>query len=134
MKFPLTFGLEKVGLPIIVTSGKLKNLCFLIDTGATSNSIFNFVYQHFKDEFKLIDGQFRIMGIEGNYNEYPIIEATLNFEGKDYTANFSVLDMSKAGAQIQEETGVQLHGILGIPFLIENKWVLDFDEYVVKSL
>ena len=51
MKFPLAFGLQKTGLPLIVTSGKLKNLCFLIDTGATHNTLFGFVYEHFKEEF-----------------------------------------------------------------------------------
>lgn len=37
MEFPLAFGLQKTGLPLIVTLGRLKNLCFLIDTGATHN-------------------------------------------------------------------------------------------------
>lgn len=37
MEFPLALGLEKTSLPLIITSGKLKNLCFLIDTGATNN-------------------------------------------------------------------------------------------------
>lgn len=32
MEFPLTYGLRKTGLPLILTSGKLKNVCFLIDT------------------------------------------------------------------------------------------------------
>lgn len=41
MEFPLALGLEKIGLPLIVTSGKLKNLCFLIDTGATHNVLLN---------------------------------------------------------------------------------------------
>lgn len=40
MEFPLIFGLQKTGLPLIITSGKLKNLCFLIDTGATHNILF----------------------------------------------------------------------------------------------
>ena len=38
MEFPLAFGLQKTGLPLIVTSGKLKNLCFLIDTGSNYNT------------------------------------------------------------------------------------------------
>lgn len=53
MEFPLTYGLRKTGLPLILTSGKLKNVCFLIDTGSTHNSIFSFVYDHFKDEFQI---------------------------------------------------------------------------------
>ena len=55
MKFPITYGLQKVGLPLILTSGKLKNLCFLIDTGSTHNVIFDFVFDFYKDEFTLID-------------------------------------------------------------------------------
>lgn len=43
MEFPLTFGLQKTGLPLILTSGKINNLCFLIDTGATHNTLFYFV-------------------------------------------------------------------------------------------
>ena len=126
MEFPLTFGVQKTGLPLIVTSGKLKNMCFLIDTGSTHNTLFDFVYEHFKDEFKLLDSTCRTMGIEGHYKE------TFNFEGVDYTSTFSVLNATDAIAQVQEETGVQIHGVLGIEFLIKNKWIIDFETYNIK--
>lgn len=71
------------------------------------------------------------MGIEGEYKETPIIEATFNFEGNDYTSIFSVLDAFEAVTQVQEETGVQIHGILSTDFLIKNKWILDFETYNV---
>ena len=128
MEFPLTFGVQKTGLPLIVTSGKLKNMCFLIDTGSTHNTLFDFVYEHFKDEFKLLDCTCRTMGIEGHYKETPVIEATFNFEGTDYTSIFSVFDGSDAIRQVQEETGVQIHGILSTDFLVKNKWIIDFDK------
>ncbi len=133
MEFPLTFGLQKAGLPLILTSGKLKNFCFLIDTGSTHNSLFDFVYEHFKSEFKLLDGTYKTMGIEGHYKETPTIEATFNFEGKDYTSTFSVLNASEAIKQVQNETGVQIHGILGIQFLIQNKWIIDFEQIEVTD-
>lgn len=133
MEFPLTFGLQKTGLPLIVTSGKLKNLCFLIDTGSNNNILFSYVYEHFRDEFKLLNSNRRTMGIEGHYQETPVIEATFNFEGTDYTSTFSVLDATDAISQIQEETGVQIHGVLGIQFLVENKWIIDFDTYIVRT-
>ena len=132
MEFSLTLGLQKTGLPLIVTSGKLKNLCFLIDTGATHNTLFDFVYEHFKDKFKLLDSACRTMGIEGHYKETPVIEATFNFEGIDYTSTFSVLDATDAIAQVQEETGVQIHGVLSTEFLMENKWIIDFETYNIK--
>ncbi len=131
--FPIEYGLEKTGLPLILTSGKLKNICFLIDTGSTHNVLFDFVYNHFKDEFKLLEGAYRTMGIEGHYKETPIIEATFNFEGIDYTSTFSVLDASDAIKQVQEETGVQIHGVLGVQFLIENKWIVDFEKLEIRS-
>lgn len=133
MEFPLTFGLQKTGLPLIVTSGKLKNLCFLIDTGSTHNTLFSFVYEHFKDEFKLLDSSYRTMGIEGHYKEVPVIEATFNFEGVDYTSTFAVLNASEAIAQVQEETGVQIHGVLGNQFLMENNWIIDFKKCVITN-
>lgn len=132
MEFPLIFGLQKTGLPLIVTSGKLKNLCFLIDTGATHNVLFAYVYEHFKNEFIILNGTQNIMGIEGEYKETPIIEGTFNFEGKDYTSAFSVFNATNAVVHIEEETGVQIHGILGIQFLIENKWVINFDKNIIK--
>lgn len=132
MGFPLTFGLQNVGLPLIITTGKLKNLCFLIDTGSTHNYLFDFVYEHFKREFKLLDYTTKSMGIEGHYKESPVIEATFNFEEVDYTSSFSIIDAADSIAQVQEETGVQIHGVLGIPFLVENKWVIDFENYTIR--
>lgn len=90
MEFPLTLGLQKTGLPLIITSGKLKNLCFLIDTGATNNILFTYVYEHFKDEFRVLEDKQRIMGIEGEYKETPVIEATFNFEGELIILLFSL--------------------------------------------
>ena len=133
MEFPLIFGLQKTGLPLIVTSGKLKNLCFLVDTGATHNVLFTYVYEHFKNEFKILNGTQNITGIEGEYKETPLIEATFNFEGNDYTSTFSVLDASEAVTQVQEETGVQIHGILSTDFLIKNKWIINFDKLIIST-
>ena len=107
-------------------------LCFLVDTGATHNVLFTYVFEHFKNEFKVLEEHQSTMGIEGNYKECPTIEATFTFEGIDYTSTFTVLDATNAVAQIQEETGVQIHGILSTDFLVKNKWILDFDRLTIK--
>ena len=129
LEFPLSLGLQKAGLPLIISENN--NLCFLLDTGATNNVIFNYVYEHFKEEFKRLDKNQSIMGIEGSYQEAPIVEATFNFEGVDYTSSFSVLEASDAMQQVQKETGIQIHGILGVQFLLENKWILDFKKLTI---
>ena len=80
MEFSISYGIQSIGLPLILSSGKLKNICFLIDTGATHNVLFDFVYEHLKDDVKPTNGNNQIMGIEGHYTETPIVEATFDFE------------------------------------------------------
>ena len=131
MRFSLNFGIEKTGMPLILTSGRKKNVCFLIDTGSTHNTLFSFVYEHFKDEFRIIEEDQKTTGIESRFQDSTTVEGSFNFEGTEYTSTFEVVKANDAIAKIQEETGVQLHGILGIPFLMENKWKIDFEIMIV---
>lgn len=133
MKYPLYWGLQKTGLPLIVVTctddtGTTRDLCLLIDTGSTNNILFSFVYEHFQKSFKSLDKQGSIIGFEGQQHETPQIEATFDFEGQSYISTFSVLDVFDGMKHIQEEAGVQIHGVLGTDFLLENKWSLNFDK------
>lgn len=132
MEYPIQHSISNIGLPLIVTADK-PNLCFLIDTGATHNILFGFVYEHIKSSCTAISEKSMIMGIDGEKNEAMQIEISLSFGGQNTKALFSVIDTDKAIAQIQSETGIQIHGILGIPFLIDNKWILDFNNLKIKS-
>lgn len=133
MKYPIYYGLEKAGLPLILTTENPKNLCFLIDTGSTNDVIFDFVYQHFKDYFThTLDSQ-NIMGIDGSLKPTIIVNADLQFDDLKYEAPFVVLEANDAIIQVQAETGIQIHGVLGIPFLMENKCLIDFDNLIIKN-
>ena len=132
MEYPIHHTISKVGLPLIVTSDSPK-LCFLVDTGATHNRLFSFVYEHLKDSFTAYREKNFVMGIDGEKKETMQIETQLSFSGQNSSALFSVIDSDRAVAQIQSETGIQIHGILGIPFLIDNKWILDFSNLKIKS-
>ena len=133
MKYPIHYGLEKAGLPLILTTDNPKNLCFLIDTGSTNDVIFDFVYEHFKDYFTLTDESQNIMGIDGLLKPTIIVNADLQFEDLRYKSPFVILEADDAITQVQAETGIQIHGILGTPFLIENKCLIDFDKLIIKS-
>ena len=119
------YTLDKTGLPLIVTSSK-PNLCFLIDTGATHNIVFSYVYEELKDLFQPSSVSSILMGIEGVTQETQKVNCTLAFDGREVCSSFSVLEANIAVEQVQREHGVQIHGILGVPFLTQNKWVLDF--------
>lgn len=133
MKYPIHFGLEKAGLPLILTTENPKNLCFLIDTGSTNDIIFDFVYQHFKDYFTPTSDSHNIMGIDGSLKPTIIVNADLQFDDLRYEAPFVVLEAYDAINQVQAETGIQVHGVLGIPFLMENKCLIDFDNLIIKN-
>ena len=134
MNYPIHFGLEKAGLPLILTTDNPKNLCFLIDTGSTNDIIFDFVYQHFKDYFTLTAGSQNIMGIDGSLKPSFIVNAELQFDDLRYKAPFVVLEANDAISQVQAETGIQIHGILGMSFLLDNKLVLDFNNLKIQSV
>lgn len=133
MKYPIHYGLEKAGLPLILTTENPRNLCFLIDTGSTNDVIFDFVYNHFKDYFTLTSGSQNIMGIDGSLKPSTIINADLQFDDIRYQAPFVVLEANDAITQLQAETGIQIHGVLGIPFLLENKCLIDFENFIIES-
>lgn len=132
MKHQLQYPLGKVGLPLIVTSSQ-PNLCFLIDTGATHNVIFSFVLESIKDSASFVDSSNTIMGIEGNSTEVPQIEMSLDFQDIQSKSIFSILDANNVISKIQKESGIQIHGILGIPFLIENEWIIDFKQLTITK-
>lgn len=131
MKLPIEYSLNKLGLPLIVTTSK-PNLCFLIDTGATHNIVFSYVYEEIPQYFSALQDTSCLMGIEGIQQRTNQVEATISFDDKESRVTFSVMDANAAILQIQKESGVQIHGILGIPFLTQNKWILDFNNLSVQ--
>lgn len=131
MNIPIEYSLTKLGLPLIVTSSK-PNLCFLIDTGATHNIVFSYVYEGIPQYFSALQDTSCLMGIEGTQQRTNQVETTISFVDKESRVTFSVMDANAAILQIHKESGIQIHGILGIPFLTQNKWILDFNNLSVQ--
>ena len=128
MNYSLAIGIKKLSMPLVTAKINGFNLTFLIDTGATHNTIASFVYEQMGESFVLLKEKDKIMGVEGVYQDVIIVNATLEIEKVKIKTDFSVVDMSDAVLQLQEETGLQLHGFLGIPFLIENNCIIDFQK------
>ncbi len=126
MKYSIAAGIQKLNMPLLDVKIANLKLTFLIDTGATHNIIASFVYEQIKDAFVLLNNSNRIMGVEGNYMDTPIVDAIVNIAEKSIRTEFNVVDMNDTVIKLQDETGLQLHGLLGIPFLIDNKCIIDF--------
>ena len=132
-KIDLKYGLNKVGLPLIATSIN-PNLCFLIDTGATHNVIFSFVVKALRDNITITGEGVKINGIDGSEHDTKTLSISLQIEDKEIPVDFNMIEATEIIRKVQEESGVQIHGILGIPFLDDNRCILDFNEQILYYL
>ena len=71
-------------------------------------------------------------GNRGNQQKANQVETSISFDNKESKVTFSVIEANAAILQIQKESGIQIHGILGIPFLTQNKWIIDFKNLIVQ--
>lgn len=126
MNHSLSESLLKLSMPLVKARVCGVNLTFLVDTGSTHNVIASFVYEQIRNAFMITGESNKVMGVDGKYQDVIIVNATLEIEGVELKSDFNVVDMSDAVMQLQDETGLQLHGLLGIPFLMDNKCIIDF--------
>lgn len=124
-KILLQKSLTQVGLPLILVKAQAKNLCFLLDTGSNINVLDKRVAEF----FQLSGGtaQQQQFGIDGTLQTTDVVEMTFSLEEREYKADFSVMDLSSAFGKVEDETGIQIHGLLGCSFMEQQKWILDFE-------
>ena len=125
-KVSLQQSLIHLGLPLILIKAQAKNLCFLLDTGSNINVLDRRVAEF----FQLSSGtaQQQQFGIDGTLRTTNVVEMTFSLEEREYKADFSVMDLSSAFGKVEEESGIQIHGLLGCSFMERQKWVLDFEK------
>ena len=121
----LSYGICKTKIPIILVEIEDKYLCFILDTGSTCSLIDSSVVEYFKDIVEPV-GDYCISGIEGTKHKVDIVALPFNFEGQIYKPKFCVRPLLDAFKSIEEENGIQVHGLLGTDFLLENQWIVDF--------
>lgn len=128
----LAYGLNKIRLPIIPIKVKEKYLCFIIDTGSTCSLIDSNVIEYFKDIITPV-GDYNICGIDGTKHKVNVVTLPFSFEGLTYSPKFCVKPLLDASKDIETESGIQIHGLLGTDFLLENKWIIDFNKLEITS-
>ena len=124
-KILLQQSLIQVGLPLLIVKAQAKNLCFLLDTGSNINVLDKRVAEF----FQLSGGtaQQQQFGIDGTLQTTDVVKLTFSLEEREYKADFSVMDLSSAFGKVEDETGIQIHGLLGCSFMEQQKWILDFE-------
>lgn len=128
--YPISFGLNMARLPLIVVDVEGNKLCFLLDTGSTHNLIESNVASYFSSIIEK-KGEQVLLGIEGNKMLTEIVSMPFKFEGKSFLASFCSKPLLDSFSSIEAESGIQIHGIIGTEFMMENQWIIDFELNVV---
>lgn len=122
-------SMDLVELPIITFYNNGKKLNFLLDTGA-NNSIIN--KSVIKDlDYKECTENLDTFGIDGEVkSSMPTCTMEVKYKDNSFEDTFTILNMDSAFRQVKEDSGVQLHGILGSLFFQKYKYVIDFKSLV----
>ena len=129
-RYSISYGLEHTRLPLILVEVKDKHLSFILDTGSTCSLIDSNVVEYFKDIVEPV-GDYYVSGIEGTKHKVDMITLPLTFEGQVYKPKFCVKPLLDTFKGIKDESGIQVHGLLGTDFLLENQWIIDFKEHII---
>ncbi|MCL2858809.1 MAG: hypothetical protein FWF42_03865 [Streptococcaceae bacterium] len=127
MTFPLNYGLSKTGLPLIVVKLFGNDICLMLDTGSNRNIIDHRIYDYFKEKLKQPETSSEVYTLNG-VSSGITTNIPFSFEEHDYLEPFLCSEIADTFDKINEESGIQIHGILGNKFFIKNGWVLDFDK------
>ena len=132
MTFPLNYGLSKTGLPLIVAKIFGNDICLMLDTGSNRNIIDHRIYDHFKDRLKQSETSDEVCTLNGTATGM-IVDVPFCFEDHNYHEPFLCTEAYETFDKINEESGIQIHGILGNHFFLKHGWILDFDKVTVYN-
>ena len=115
-------------LPIIALSNNDNVLNFLLDSGSNISHICAEYYDALDAEFLGTYKDGEIAGLGATNTGVIMCSATLkDILGNEYKVNLSVSEQLSAVARnIEMNTGVKVHGLLGTDFLKEYNYVIDF--------
>lgn len=124
-------SMDLAEMPVVTFYQGDKKFNFLLDTGSNYSHISKEAVKEIKGT--MIDAQAKVSGI-GEGTTSAVCRATLSYKGVNYDIDLSVTDhLTDAFAAIKNETGVQVHGLIGNQFFQKHKYILDFEELVAYS-
>lgn len=115
-------------LPIIALSNNGNVLNFLLDSGSNISHICAEYYETLDAELLGTYEEGEVAGLGATNTGVTICKAILkDVIGNEYNVNLSISNQLSAVARnIEMNTGVKVHGLLGTDFLKEYNYVIDF--------
>jgi hypothetical protein len=121
-------AMDLVELPVVTFYNGDKKLNFLLDTGSNVSYINSSIIPLLVHE--KTDKEMNTIGIEGNKVSNQFCKMSVTYKNLVFEEEFSIADLDEAFSVVKQESGVQIHGILGSKFFERYKYVLDFKELI----
>lgn len=121
-------AMDLAELPVITFYNGDRKINFLLDTGSNISYLNKSIISSLVVEST--GEESNIIGIEGNKVNCKICKMIIRRKNQEFEEEFSIADLDKAFRIVKEESGVQIHGILGSRFFEKYKYVLDFKDYI----
>ena len=121
-------AMDLVELPVVTFYNGDKKLNFLLDTGSNVSYINSSIIPLLVHE--KTDKEMNTIGIEGNKVSNQFCKMSVTYKNQVFEEEFSIADLNEAFSVVKQESGVQIHGILGSKFFERYKYVLDFKELI----
>lgn len=121
-------AMDLAELPVITFYNGDRKINFLLDTGSNISYLNKSIVSSLVVEST--GEESNIIGIEGNKVNCKICKMIIRRKNQEFEEEFSIANLDKAFRIVKEESGVQIHGILGSRFFEKYKYVLDFKDYI----
>ena len=119
-------AMDLVELPVVTFYNGDTKLNFLLDTGSNVSYINNSIIPLLA--YEKTDKKMDTIGIEGNKVSNQFCKMSVTYKNQVFEEEFSIADLDEAFGVVKQESGVQIHGILGSKFFEKYKYILDFKE------
>lgn len=123
-------SIETLRIPIIKAEIEGKKYNFIVDSGSDRSLIFKSILDSIKDKTYLDKGV-RVTTINDKTDVNPVCRLSFSIKNNVLSDDFIELKDSVSFAAIEDKYGIKIDGILGGTFLIENKWIIDYDNLVI---
>lgn len=125
-------AISKSGLPVVTLSNKGRKFMFLLDTGSNYSIINSEALSQV--EHSIVEGATgEVYGMDGNIVKISYAHISLESENTTFEDNFQVVDMSSAFANLKENQGVEIIGIIGSNFMSRYNFILDFKDLIAYT-
>lgn len=130
MKKSFRNDIKKLGLPTISLKINETPFRFLVDSGSTENYITKTALDMVSQSAELL-GRTSTYGIDGVESIQEVVKLSYVLGGREKTQGFGVFTGGTFD-KIQQEMGIRIDGVLGLPFMLVNRVNIDYANMCIE--